>query len=253
MAKLGRETILAAVTIRSSFNLLACTDLPAFHVAWGCLLKGVQEGFIPGFESSDREGDECLSGRPALHSWMAVVHKTAPTAICLFAHSPTLSPLLLAGTKKAPVSSIAVEDGRFCRAEEWCCLFLRLVLACAPWHVHVGELLTTFVLRNDTQSKGLCVSGGAPAGSFSCTRKCTRNLSPASRGSLNRFPQCEALVMLCNAPLTFPMPKGRGFSRPAGESSRGGVDTCSTGSALRDGPARPKPPDWQRGGPRSTP
>jgi len=206
MAKLGRETILAAVTIRSSFNLLACTDLPAFHVAWGCLLKGVQEGFIPGFESSDREGDECLSGRPALHSWMAVVHKTAPTASCLFAHSPTLSPLLLAGTKKAPVSSIAVEDGRFCRAEEWCCLFLRLVLACAPWHVHVGELLTTFVLRNDTQSKGLCVSGGAPAGSFSCTRQCTRSVSLASRGSLNRFPQCEALVMLCNAPvIPFPV------------------------------------------------
>ena len=151
---------------------------PRLSCCLGCLLNDVQEGFIPGFESSDREGDECLSGRPALHSWMAVVHKTTPTAICLFAHSPTLSPLLLAGTKKAPVSSIAVEDGRFCRAEEWCCLFLRLVLACAPWHVHVGELLTTFVLRNDTQSKGLCVSGGAPAGSFSCTRECTRNLSP---------------------------------------------------------------------------
>jgi len=97
-----------------------------------------------------------------------------------------------------------------------------------------------------------------------CERRCPRRLVllhkgvyaqplPASRGSLNRFPQCEALVMLCNAPLTFPMPKGRGCSRPAGESSRGGVDTCSTGAALRDGPARPKPPAWQQGGPRSTP
>jgi hypothetical protein len=38
-----------------------------------------------------------------------------------------------------------------------------------------------------------------------------------------------------------PSLKGRGFSRPAGESIRGGTDTCSTGSALRDGPARPEP------------
>ena len=33
----------------------------------------------------------------------------------------------------------------------------------------------------------------------------------------------------------------RGFSRPAGEGFQGGADTSPTGSALRDGPARPKP------------
>src|SRR5258706_6129067 len=47
---------------------------PRLSCCLGCLLSGVQQGFIPGFESSDREGDECLSGRPALHSWIAVVH-----------------------------------------------------------------------------------------------------------------------------------------------------------------------------------
>src|SRR5689334_2352742 len=45
-----------------------------------------------------------------------------------------------------------------------------------------------------------------------CERRCPRRLVllhkgvyaqllPASRGSLNRFPKCEALVMLCNAPV----------------------------------------------------
>src|SRR5689334_3989781 len=51
-----------------------------------------------------------------------------------------------------------------------------------------------------------------------CERRCPRRLVllhkgvyaqplPASRGSLNRFPQCEALVMLCNAPV-IPHPVG---------------------------------------------